>query len=123
MQIALWGNDKMIKKEFIRAVAERSQMTAAAVGRVLEEASGVAAEALAANGKVRYPDLVTLRARHYEARDARNPKTGEPCVIPAGRRVRVKPVTAFVDRYERSVSKTNSISTLDIHNDAGVTNI
>lgn len=98
----------MKKKDFIRLVASRTDLTFDQVERVIEEVAKVSAERLAVAGEVRIPDLVALRAKHYNARAARNPKSGVPVTIPAGVRVRVRPVTAFEKLFDATAAKADN---------------
>ncbi len=93
----------MIKKEFMAAVAAGAKdklgarVPVAVVEAVLDSANGVAAKQLATDGRFRFPGLVNLSARVHGPRTARNPKTGEECLIAAGITVKAKPVAAFAE--------------------------
>lgn len=91
----------MDKRFFIAAVTENLRVTGAAaipqstVEKVLTSVVSVAQEQLKTTGKVRVPGLVNFKVSQRAERKGRNPKTGEPCVIPAGRVVRSKAVSSF----------------------------
>lgn len=83
------------KRDFVRDVAERSQLPQDTVKKLLAAMTLVAAERVAVDGEVRIPGIVKMNRCSYKARPARNPKTGEPCVIPPHSKTRIRPVTSF----------------------------
>lgn len=93
----------MDKRKFVVAVSEKLRVSGAAaipqdaVSKVLDAVADVAATELKKSGTVRVPGLVTFTVKDRRERIARNPRTGEECIIKAGKNVRCKPVTAFAE--------------------------
>ena len=93
----------MTEEEFVRSAAARSGLSQDTIRESIAACALTAAEALATDDLVRVPGFVTLRARHQDERPARNPKTGEPCMVPAGIRISAKPAAAFLKSVDRAV--------------------
>lgn len=80
----------MNKTELVDAVAESAGVSKADVDRMLKALEEVVEKTVAkGDGKVTLPGFVTFELTHRAARTARNPRTGEPIDIPAGRAVKV----------------------------------
>ena len=75
----------MNKVDLIAAVAEKTGMTKKDTERVVTLVFDTIADAIASGDKVQLAGFGAFEARVHEAREGRNPKTGEPVVIPAGR--------------------------------------
>ena len=73
----------MNRTEFVKAVAEKAEMTQKSVKEVLEVMQEVTFEEMAEQGEVKLFDGVTLIGEFKEARTARNPLTGEAVDVPA----------------------------------------
>jgi nucleoid DNA-binding protein len=93
----------MNKDQFLKKSAQLAGLPVDVMRKAIAAASVVTAEALATDDVVRVPGLVTFRAKHHAERPARNPKTGVPCVIPAGVRIAAKPTTALLAGVSRAV--------------------
>ncbi len=85
----------MNKTEFYKAVAEKTGMTIKDTKTVFETAQEVLFNTVAAGDEVRMFDGVTFQKVHKEARNSRNPQTGEAIVIPARNVPKVKIGKAF----------------------------
>lgn len=92
----------MTKKEMIDAIIEamprqEGNRTASRlqVESVLEAFCGVAAAELLGGGEVALQGIGKLKTVATKARTGRNPKTGEPLEIPAGKKVAFSPFRDF----------------------------
>ena len=73
----------MNKKELITKMAEKSELSKKNVESVLKAFTETVTEALVAGDKVQLVGFGTFEPRERAERNGRNPKTGEPIVIPA----------------------------------------
>ena len=73
----------MTRTEFVKAVAEKTEMTQKAVKEVLEVMQEIAYAEMAKCEEVKIFDGLTLTGVHKEARVARNPLTGESVEVAA----------------------------------------
>ena len=73
----------MNRSEFVKAVAEKAEMTQKATKEVLDVMQEVAYEEMKNGGEVKIFDSVTLLGKEVPEREARNPQTGETIVVPA----------------------------------------
>lgn len=72
----------MTRTEYIKAVAEKAEMTQKAVKEVLEVMQEVAYDEMAKGEEVKIFDSVTLLGKAVPERTARNPQTGAEIVVP-----------------------------------------
>ena len=72
----------MNRTEFVKAVAEKAEMTQKAVKEVLDVMQEVAYAEMKNGGEVKLFDSVTLLAKEVPERIARNPQTGSEIVVP-----------------------------------------
>lgn len=89
----------MNKKEYIKAVAQRTGVAGAVVEIVLDGMMKEAAAELVSTGQVRVPGIASMVAKCYAARPGRNPKTGEAREVPAAIRIRLKPASALEKEF------------------------
>lgn len=73
----------MNRTEFVKAVAEKAEMTQKLVKEVLDAMQEVAYGEMAKCEEVKIFDGLTLAGVHKEATIARNPMTGETISVPA----------------------------------------
>jgi DNA-binding protein HU-beta len=73
----------MKRAEFIKAVAEKAEMTQKATKEVLEVMQEVVYAEMAKGEEVKIFDSVTLLGKEVPEREARNPQTGDTIVVPA----------------------------------------
>ncbi|STZ74808.1 HU family DNA-binding protein [Bergeriella denitrificans] len=73
----------MNKTELIAAIAEQSGLTKAEATRALQAFECAVIDELAGGGEVALTGFGTFRAVKVEARNGRNPKTGETILLPA----------------------------------------
>lgn len=80
----------MNKTEFYKAVADRTGMTQKDTKTVFETAQDVLIETLKADDEVKMFDGVTFQRVFKEARESRNPRTGEAITVDAKYTPKVK---------------------------------
>jgi len=73
----------MLKSEVEKLVAKKAGVTMKTVGYVLEAISSVLQEKLHGDAEITLPGIGKFKAKHREAREGRNPGTGESLHIPA----------------------------------------
>ena len=73
----------MSKQELIEGIAEKAGLTKADAGRALDGFIASVTEALKKGDKVALVGFGTFEAKKRDARDGRNPLTGETVHIPA----------------------------------------
>lgn len=73
----------MSKQQLIEMIAEKAGLTKADSARALEAAMESVTEALAKGEKVTLVGFCTLSVKQKDAKEGRNPKTGETVQIPA----------------------------------------
>jgi nucleoid DNA-binding protein len=77
----------MTKKEFVKAIAEKTGLTQAKVSDVLKVMGEVIVETVKKGDTVRLSDLGTFKLKEVSERKGRNPKTGEEIMIPAHKKM------------------------------------
>ena len=87
----------MKKVELVEAIAKKVGITKAEAGRALDSTFEVIAEALEKGDKVPLVGFGTFAVSKRNAREARNPRTGETIKIPARKAVTFKAGTALKD--------------------------
>lgn len=97
----------MSKKDFVKAIADDANVPFAVVNSVLKSMAKVTAQTLVVGGTVKLPEIATIHAKDYAARPGRNPKTGESCEVPAGRRIRMKASATLVSAFEAASAETD----------------
>lgn len=85
----------MNKTEFIEAVAEKSEESKAATGRVLDAILDVLTEQMASGEKVTFVGFGTFETGARSARTGRNPATGAELKIAASKVPKFKPGAAL----------------------------
>lgn len=73
----------MNKSELIDAISDRSELSKVQVGQALDALTAVVSEALKQGDQVALTGFGTFLSRRREAREGRNPKTGETIQIAA----------------------------------------
>jgi DNA-binding protein HU-beta len=73
----------MNKAELVDAIAAKAEVTKKEADSVLSAMIDVVMEAVASNDKVTLVGFGTFEARQRQAREGRNPSTGQPIKIPA----------------------------------------
>lgn len=83
------------KNELIKRIAEETTLKQTEVTRVLESYVGVATAELSASGEVLLPGIGKLKIKRRDAREGRNPQTGETIHLPAKNVVKLSVGKAF----------------------------
>ncbi len=73
----------MNKSELVDAIADKSELSRADAGRALDALTSVVSDALKGGDQVALTGFGTFLSRRREAREGRNPKTGETIQIAA----------------------------------------
>ena len=73
----------MKRTEFVKAVAEKAEMTQKATKEILDVMQEVVYAEMAKGEEVKIFDSVTLLGKEVPERTARNPQTGDEIVVPA----------------------------------------
>jgi DNA-binding protein HU-beta len=73
----------MNKAELVDAIAAKAEVTKKEADAVLSAMIEVVMESVASNDKVTLVGFGTFEARQRQAREGRNPSTGQPIKIPA----------------------------------------
>lgn len=85
------------KSEVVAAVAEGAGLTQAQAAAALEAFADSALAALKSGGAVVLPGMGKFTAAHKEAREGRNPRTGEMMTFAAKTSVKFKAAKAATD--------------------------
>jgi len=80
----------MTKTELVSNIAEEAGITKALAEKCLDALTAAVAKELIAGEKVTLPGLGIFSVTERSARTGRNPQTGEPIEIAAGRSVKFK---------------------------------
>lgn len=80
----------MNRTELNKAIAADTGLDSGTVSTVLDGLDSRLVAAVGAGDEVRWPGLFTLDVTDRPARSGRNPHTGEPIEIPAGKSVRIR---------------------------------
>ncbi|MFZ5424741.1 MAG: HU family DNA-binding protein [Patescibacteria group bacterium] len=90
----------MTKQDLINAVADKAGLTKVDSGKALDALVEVISSALARGEKVTWTGFGTFEVRTRAARMGRNPQTGAPLHIPAGKRPAFKAGKGLRDAVE-----------------------
>ena len=85
----------MNKKELVKAISERLEITQKAAGEQLDVILDVITEELVNGGEVKISGFGTFSVAERAAREGRNPATGETIQIAASRTPKFKAATAL----------------------------
>lgn len=88
----------MNKAELISKIAAESDITKAAAGRALDALLCAIEETLISGESMSLKGFGTFSVREREAREGRNPRTGEKMTVDARRIAKFKPSAMLVDR-------------------------
>lgn len=80
----------MIKTDLVNYIAEETGLTKADATRALDAVMSGIVKGLKSEGKVALTGFCTFATQHKEARQGRNPRTGEAVTIPARTAVTIK---------------------------------
>lgn len=85
----------MNKKELVKAISEKLEITQKAAGEQLEAMLEVITEELVNGGEVKISGFGTFSVAERAAREGRNPATGETIQIAASKAPKFKAATAL----------------------------
>lgn len=91
----------MNKKELIETVSSKAQVTKKEAELLVNTTLDSIIEGLTKEGKVVLPGFGSFEVRNKTAREARNPRTGEPIKIAAKRAPAFKPGKAMKDAVDK----------------------
>jgi len=80
----------MTKTDLVNYIAEETGLTKADATRALDATMSGIVKGLKSEGKVALTGFCTFATQHKEARQGRNPRTGEAVTIPARTAVTIK---------------------------------
>lgn len=83
----------MRKQELIKAVAQNSGQSESVAGAVVNATFETIQDSLASGEEVTITGFGSFRITHRAAREGRNPQTGDPIQIPAGKSPSFRPGT------------------------------
>lgn len=89
------------KSDLAKRLAEQMGLSQAKANQVVNAVFDTITEALSRGEEVRLTGFGTFRVTERGARMGRNPRTGEPIQIPAGRRPTFSPGSNLVSAVER----------------------
>lgn len=88
----------MNKSEFIAAIAAKTGSTKEAAAKFVDAYHDTVSETLAAGDQIAFTGFGTYLTRQREAREGRNPRTGETVHIAASKTPALKPGKTLKDR-------------------------
>ncbi|MBH1993267.1 MAG: HU family DNA-binding protein [Sphingomonadaceae bacterium] len=88
----------MTGNELIDAVATQQGATKAEVKRIIDATLALIADAAAKHEEVAIAGFGKFKVKQSAARDGKNPRTGEPIVIPASKKIGFQPAKALKDK-------------------------
>ena len=91
----------MNKSELVAAIAEKSELTKKDAEKALKAFTDVVTEELKAGNKIQLVGFGTFEVAKREAREGRNPQTGEPMPIPASVAPKFKAGKALKDEVNK----------------------
>lgn len=91
----------MKKQQLLAAVATKTGLSQNAVRDVLDATFNTLVEELRATRQCVLPGFVRFKIVDVKPRNCRNPKTGEPMVVPAHTRVKAFPVGAVKESADK----------------------
>ncbi len=91
----------MNKAELVAAIAEKSELTKKDAEKALKAFTDVVTEELKAGNKIQLVGFGTFEVAKREAREGRNPQTGEPMPIPASVAPKFKAGKALKDEVNK----------------------
>ena len=80
----------MTKKDFVRNMAAKLDISQAEADRFMNGFQDVLIDSISTGAGFNWPGIFNVNIAHRAARTARNPSTGAPMEIPAGKVVKIK---------------------------------
>lgn len=91
------ASERLAKSDIAQQVAQRTGMPKAQANRVVDAVLDVMQEELAKGAEIRITGFGSWRVVETKARTGRNPRTGQPLDIKAGKRVAFSPGARLAD--------------------------
>jgi len=91
----------MTKAELVAKIAEEAKVKKSEAERCLNAFVNALSEALEKGERVALPGLGVFNVRERKERKGRNPRTGEPMIIPARKVVTFSPAKALKERVNK----------------------
>jgi DNA-binding protein HU-beta len=95
--ITISGGTLMNKSELAKAVADKSGITRAQAGEAVDAVIDAVVAAAKNGDSVQLAGFGTFHAKHREAREVRNPRTGEKMMSKAKTQLAFRPASALKD--------------------------
>jgi integration host factor subunit beta len=92
----------MTKKDIAKAVAEEFGITAVLAGQILQQVFDHILQTLQSEGRIELRNFGVFEVRKRRARQARNPRTGEPVAVPEKLVVTFKPGLEMEERVRQA---------------------
>ncbi len=80
----------MTKSELVAEIASKADTTQAAAGACVDAFFDIVCEEVSKGGEVSVPGYIKFSQKETKARTGRNPRTGEPIAVAAGRAVKIQ---------------------------------
>jgi nucleoid DNA-binding protein len=90
------------KKDIVRRIADKHQLTQVDTHNVVQSTLDAIADVLADEGRLELRDFGIFQVKQRASRKARNPKTGDPVIVPPRKVVTFKPGKALEERVRSS---------------------
>ena len=86
------------KKEFINRMAEKGGKTKCSCKEYLELVLDTFYEVLEEGETIRFHKIISAETKVTPERPARNPKTGDKCIVPEHKRIKIKVSETVINR-------------------------
>lgn len=81
----------MTKRDIVRSIAEQTELSQTDTHKLVQQTFDALIDALVSEGRVELRNFGVFQIKHREARQARNPRTGEAVMVRARSVVTFKP--------------------------------
>ena len=98
----------MTKNDMAAQIADRVGMPQTTVKQIVQMTFDCITEALATEGRLELRDFGVYEVKTRKARKARNPRTGEPAMVPSRKAVTFKAGKFMTDRVNGVAGPTDS---------------
>jgi DNA-binding protein HU-beta len=87
----------LTKGQLIKTLADKSELSKKQAGQVLDDLINIIVSSTKKGDRISISGFGIFELKHYKARQARNPQTGETINVPAKKKFRFKPAKALKD--------------------------
>ncbi len=98
----------MTKRDIVRSIAEQTDLSQTDTHKLVQQTFEALIDALVRDGRIELRNFGVFQIKHREARQARNPRTGEPVMVRARSVVTFKPgkeMEARVREFAKAASR------------------